>query len=358
MALHPKRFRFAISSAERETRPIHIAVDAHDLARDERGIGRYARAVVARLASRADVELTLLVRDPMPFRFASSLHAAVGAGGLRVANWVSRAVDVVWHPWNGTFFSAAQPAVATIHDVAPFAFPAVDPKRRAAQQGPIRLSAQHSRAIICDSHFAAREIERHLNVERERLHVVPLGVEAHFAPGPAGVLPARLRGRRYVLHVGAHDDHKNLATLVSAYRTAFAGEDVALVLTRPNPLVPEAIVCAGIDDQALVALYRGAAAVALPSLYEGFGLPMLEALGCGAPVVASRSGSLPEAGGDAAVYVDRPMDAAAWSAALRATVFGERDPARAERGVAWARSFTWDACLERTLAVVRSALAK
>ena len=94
-------------------RPLHIAVDAHDLARDRRGIGTYARALLARFAQRADVRLTLLVRDWFPARFAHGLAASIDApaADIRVANRVPRAADVVWHPWNGTFHSSAQPRI-------------------------------------------------------------------------------------------------------------------------------------------------------------------------------------------------------------------------------------------------------
>ncbi len=160
---------------------------------------------------------------------------------------------------------------------------------------------------------------RWLGVEPERIVVTPLAVDDVFAPVarrqrwaganrgaiPGAGLPAALRGKRYVLNVGAHDERKNTATLSAAYERAFPNGEVALAFTRRPPRLPRGGVVVELpDDAALAALYRGAALVVLPSPYEGFGLPLLEAMACGAPVLAARAGALPEVGGDAAAWVD------------------------------------------------------
>jgi glycosyltransferase involved in cell wall biosynthesis len=340
-------------------RTLRLAVDAHDLPRDRRGIGTYARAVLARFARRDDVALTLLVRDWFPGRRAAVLRTALGEAAapamFRCAQRVPRRTDVVWHPWNGTFFGGAAPAVATIHDLIAFALPAADERRRTSQQAPIRRTGATARAIVCDSAYTAGDVQRYLGVDANRLHVVPLGVEPAFSPGGLEALPAELRERRYVLYVGAHDAHKNVLTLVAAYRSAFAGGDVGLVFTRPNPLVAEAIVIENAPLATLVALYRAALVVAVPSIYEGFGLPVLEGLACGAPVLAARATALPEAGGDAAAYVDEPCDPDAWRAALLAiSSDGKRRAALSHAGPLRAAAFTWDACADHTLAILRA----
>jgi glycosyltransferase involved in cell wall biosynthesis len=340
-------------------RPLRLAVDAHDLLRDRRGIGTYARALLARFVRREDVALTLLVRDLLPQRFARRFAAALDAPRgtrIRCAARVPRDADIVWHPWNGTFFASQRPAVATIHDVIPFALPAADVARRASQQAPILRTAQTARAIVCDSAFTAGDVTRYLGVDAARLHVVALGVEPAFSPGDLAALPAELRGRRYILHVGAHDAQKNVLTLAAAWRRAFADNDVALVFTRSNPQVADAIVVADAGIETLIALYRGALVVAVPSTYEGFGLPLLEAMACGAPVLASRATALPEVGGDVAAYVDAPRDVACWERALRElSADGTRRAALTAAGPLRAAAFTWDVCAARTLAVVRAA---
>ena len=338
--------------------PFHVAIDAHALIRDERGIGRYVRAVVTRWMRRDDVTVSLIVRDPFPWRFSAAFAKALGAPEASVYARVPRDAEVTWHPWNGTFTATEGPAAATIHDVVPFAFPELDERKRESQQTPFRRTATRASAIACDSAFTAGEIVRYLEVPTNRLHVVPLAADEKFSLGSDDALPAQLTGRPYVLYVGTHDDYKNTGTLAAAHRLAFPDDEVALVFTRPNPVVPEAIVFEHAPDDQLIALYRAATIVAAPSLYEGFGLPVLEGMACGAPVLAARAGSLPEVGGDAARYVDEPDSVHAWRTALLALA-GDAE-LRAElalRGPVHAARFSWDRCADETLEVVKSARA-
>jgi glycosyltransferase involved in cell wall biosynthesis len=337
---------------------VHVAVDAHNLARDDRGIGRYARAVLSRAVRDPGFRWTFVVRDLFPKR-AAVAHA-LGADAVEVVRRVPRDADVVWFPWNGTFLRTDVPSVATVHDAAPFAFPAADPRTRAVEQNPFLATANTARRILVQSHFTADEVERRLGVAPERIVVTPLAVDAVFAPGTPDApdpLPPELRGRRYVLHVGAHDERKNTATLIAAFARAFPAGDVALAFTRRPPaepaLPPGGVVIDAPDDATLAALYRGAALVALPSTYEGFGFPLLEAMACGAPVLAARAGSLPEVGGDAAAWVDDAHDADAWAHALRA-LLGDDDAraALSARGLARAATFSWERCTAQTLAVL------
>jgi len=333
---------------------VHVAVDAHNLARDDRGIGRYARAVLARAVRDPRFRWTFVVRNVFPNRAAVARALGSGANGVRVARRVPRDAGVVWFPWNGAFLRTDVPAVATVHDAAPFAFPAADPRTRAREQNPFLLTAATARKILVQSEFTAGEVERRLGVNAERVVVTPLAADAAFTPGEPELLPDELRGRRYVLHVGAHDERKNSATLIAAFERAFPAGDVALAFTRrPRALPPGGVVVAARDDAALVALYRGAALVAVPSTYEGFGFPLLEALACGAPALAARAGALPEVGGDAAAWVDDAADVGAWAAALRALLADDARRAElAARGPARAAAFSWERCTAQTLEVL------
>jgi glycosyltransferase involved in cell wall biosynthesis len=298
------------------------------------------------------VRWTFVVRDLVPKRAA--VAAALGTDAVEVARHLPRDADVVWFPWNGTFLRTDVPSVATVHDAAPFAFPSADPRKRAIEQNPFLATANSARRILVQSRFTADEVEHRLGVAAERIVVTPLAVDAVFAPGSPDGLPAELRGRRYVLHVGAHDERKNTATLIAGFARAFPDGDVALAFTRRPPALPASgVVIDAPDDATLAALYRGAALVALPSTYEGFGFPMLEAMACGAPVLAARAGSLPEVGGDAAAWVDDAHDADAWAGALRALLTDDfaRD-ALAARGPARAATFSWERCTAQTLAVL------
>jgi alpha-1,3-rhamnosyl/mannosyltransferase len=307
---------------------------------------------------RDDIRVSLIVRDAFPWRFAGPFARALGGVRAPVLARVPRDADVTWHPWNGTFVATNGAAAATIHDAAPFAFPDRDAQRRESQQAPFRRTAVRASAIACDSAFTASEVQRYLDVPPNRLHVVPLAADETFSPGSDDALPAELTGRRYVLYVGAHDAHKNTATLAAAHRAAFPDGDVPLVFTRANAAVPDARVFARVPQDQLVALYRGATIVAVPSLYEGFGLPALEGMACGAPVLASRAAALPEVGGDAVAYVDQPESVGAWRAALVALAGDAAARADlAQRGPVRAAGFSWDRCADATLAVVRSAHA-
>ena len=336
---------------------VHVAVDAHNLARDDRGIGRYARAVLSRAQRDPRFSWTFVVRDLFPRRVA--VAQAIGETAVRVARRVPADADVVWFPWNGTFLRTGVPAVATIHDAAPFAFPAADARKRATEQNPFLATAATARRILVQSRFTAGEVERRLGVDAARVVVTPLAADPVFAPGPLDALPAELRGKRYVLHVGAHDERKNSGTLIAAFARAFPRGDVTLVLTRrPPTLPPGARVVDAPDDATLVALYRGAALVAMPSTYEGFGLPLLEAMACGTATLAARAGALPEVGGDAAAYVDDAHDAGAWSDALRSLLTDDATRAvLAARGLARAAAFSWDRCTAQTLAVLEATAA-
>jgi alpha-1,3-rhamnosyl/mannosyltransferase len=336
---------------------VHVAVDAHNLARDDRGIGRYARAVLSRAQSDARFRWTFVVRDLFPRRAA--VARAIGEDAVSVARHVPPDADVVWFPWNGTFLRTDRPAVATIHDAAPFAFPAADARKRATEQNPFLATAATARRILVQSRFTAGEVEGRLGVEAARVVVTPLAADPVFTPGPLDALPAELRGKRYVLHVGAHDERKNSATLIAAFARAFPSGDVTLVFTRRPPTLPTgARVVDAPDDATLVALYRGAALVAVPSTYEGFGLPLLEAMACGTAALAARAGALPEVGDGAAAWVDDAHDAGVWSDALRELM--SDDVARAsltQRGLAQAATFSWDRCTAQTLAVLEATAA-
>jgi glycosyltransferase involved in cell wall biosynthesis len=198
------------------------------------------------------------------------------------------------------------------------------------------------------------EVERFLGVAAERQTVTYLGVERDvFAPdGGANALPD---GRPYVLFVGTQEPFKNLVTLTAAHARAFPRAEVALVIAGSGPPSDERVHALGVVEPAVLARwYRGASAVAVPSTYECFGLPLLEAMSCGTPVIVSRTPSLMEVGGDECTYIDDPLDVSAWADALARAAEDRAWRAQAcAAGLARAATFSWDRCAEETFAVLR-----
>lgn len=342
--------------------PLRLAVDARVVAQDTRGIGRYARAILRRLVVRDDVELTLLSEGLFPARRRAALARALGSDAFEVRGSVGRNAQVVWHPANGTFFASDVPSVATIHDAVPFRYPDPDATRRAHAQQPFLRSARTAARVIAVSEFGAAELERLLGITREKIDVILHGVDASFSPGPAQPLPAALKDRAYILFVGdpIAEPRKNFDLLYDAYRRAWPDADgpVLAVVGPQAPRVPGVVHVGelggdliGDGEAAMRACYRGALSLALASYHETFGMPMLEAMACGTPVVASRASSLPEIGGDAAMFVPAD-DVEAWSVALRHVA---RDSVMRERlaaaGIARAREFSWERSAERHYAL-------
>ncbi len=345
--------------------PLRLAVDARVIAEDTRGIGRYARAVLRRLALRDDVALTLLADPPFPRRRHSAYARALGSESFIVRGRASGDLDLIWHPANGTFFSSHLPSVVTIHDAVPFRYPDPDPKRRAHAQGPFLRSAGSASRVIAVSHFGRGELHELLAIPLDRIDVIEHGVDESFTPGAAEPLPMPLHGRPFLLFVGdpTAEPRKNFALLYDAYRRAWPSVDgPALAVAGARAPDLPGVIHAGnfgddlnaAGDDSLRACYRGATALTLASYHETFGMPMLEAMACGTPVIASRASCLPEIAGEAALYAP-PDDAQAWAAALRKIV-EDRDLREHLRvaGIARAKQFTWDESVRRHVAVFRS----
>ena len=268
-------------------------------------------------------------------------------------------VDVFLSPYYKRPLSAPCPAVVTIHDLFFIGYPG---RRRplydAVMTRLARLYAAGASTIIADSEHSRRAIVDRLGIAAGRTVVIPVGLGPEFQPtAPTAVQRERYGlGPRYALYVGNFLPHKNLPRLLgawaalpealrSSHRLVLAGGDrtgrPALAAAADSLGLRERVVFPGlIDDADLPALYGGADAVVQPSLEEGFGLPALEAMACGAPVVASRRGALPEVVGDAGLLVE-PEDERALTAALSRVLGSSAERAALTRqGLARAAHFT------------------
>ena len=246
--------------------------------------------------------------------------------------------------------------VVVIHDVAALRHPEWYGGAYAAyQRRVLPLLARRARLVITVSEFARGELLDMLAADPARVAVVPNGVDARFRPDADPEPARRAHGleRPYVVAVGSRLARKNLAALGPAAR-ALAAEGIDLVAAGSGrgymrAEADEPVRRIGyVDDEHLPGLYAGARALAMPSLYEGFGLPCLEAMACGTPVVAADRAALPETCGDAALLAD-PDDGAALAAALmRAVADGPEREGLTARGRARSARFTWRGAAERT----------
>jgi len=268
--------------------------------------------------------------------------------------------------------------VVTIHDVIPMLLPLYRGSLwvRAYTQ-LAAVAARRADAIIADSECSKRDIVRWLGVDASRVRVVYLAANKRYQPALdlTSVSQKYSLPAKYLLYLGGFDQRKNVRVILQAfaqlrefyeagYRLVLAGvnlgSDSALFpnpqrLAREAGLPDDAIRFTGwVDEVDKRALYTGATVFLFPSLYEGFGLPPLEAMACGVPVIASNASSLPEVVGDAGILVD-PNDANVWAEALRTVL---RDPLRRAtmqmQSVHQAQKFSWKKTAEETRTVYES----
>jgi alpha-1,3-rhamnosyl/mannosyltransferase len=281
------------------------------------------------------------------------------------------AFDVFHAPAYQAPLWGVHPLVLTIHDVSYARHPEWHPyKNDPFRRAFYHRSAQAADLIVTDSEFSRSEIVAAYSISRDRIRVVPLAAAPLFSPGvfdPATV-PAGAR-EPYALHVGDLHARRNLKIALQAVlavrrlgtKLTFvcAGTDrgVAAGLREEATRATDsdALVLTGpLEDEVLLNLYRGAAMLLYPSRYEGFGLPVLEAMQCGIPVVAARAASIPELTGDAAVLLD-PLDVDAWSHAIVEILEDEKGRGDlVTAGLTQAARFSWRKTATETLSVFRS----
>lgn len=370
----------------------HVAINAHLLSGRagyrSAGVHQYIYQLLRHLRADDRLRYTVLLGEGMlpPDSGLTSLSSRwpTGRAGVRVAweqlvqPWVLRRIeaDLVHGPvFVGPLFAHC-PVVVTIHDLSFIRFPTLF---RAANRLYLsvltRLSARRAQRLIAVSIQTADEITRLLGVPPERIDVVYHGVDPVFRPLPADEIAAFRQRRglpeRYVLFVGTLEPRKNLVRLVEAF-ARIRENQVKLVLaggkgwlydelfdTVETLGLQEDVIFPGyVTTEELPLWYNAATIFCYPSVYEGFGFPVLEAQACGTPVLTSNISSLPEAAGDGALLVD-PYDVDALAAGLHRLLHDESLRHQfQEDGLAHAGRFSWPDTARETARVYRRALTE
>jgi glycosyltransferase involved in cell wall biosynthesis len=360
---------------------MRIGIDGRELAAGARtGIGRYVTELLG-AASREGHECLVygdrqtLLPAALPgvtLRILDSRWTRLYDQALLPRRLAQDRITIFLSPYYKAPLLAPCPVVLTIHDLYFIRYPG---RRRLgadiARTWLARLYARRAARIIADSESSKRAIVALLRVKPWNVTVIPVALGAEFKPVPLREEVKRRYGVTppYVLYVGNFKPHKNLARLMSAYAklpTALRGSHQLVLAgcdeSNQPPLTSQAralgiadrVVMPGrIEDRDLPALYSGCALFVLPSLMEGFGLPLLEAMACGAPVVAANRAALPEVAGEAALLVDPEDESALASAIARvASNPGLRD-SLTRRGLTRASEFSRDRTAGRVLALLR-----
>jgi glycosyltransferase involved in cell wall biosynthesis len=329
---------------------VRVGLDVTPLLQTRAGTARWVSGLLRGLEQHQDVELTPLSWGG-PGRWTAVARDVLWYPGLLPRQAANAHVDVL----HCTIFRAPPrarvPTILTVHDLAVLRHPDVFPLwTRLYGRTALRPTIRAADRVVAVSEFSKREVAELAGVDPDRIDVVPNALEPVFhSDGDAAE-------GEYVLAVGTLEPRKNLARVVEA--TARAGVELRLVGAPgwgdAGGAGTHVTWLGRIEDDELAAAYRGARSLVFPSLYEGFGIPALEAMACGTPVVTSAGSAMEEVVGDAAILVD-PFDVASIAAGIEAA-----DRQRDELvplGLERAGHYTWERAVDAALASYRRALA-
>jgi len=371
-----------------------ILMDGRYLTSRMSGIGRYQRELVTEMQrQRPELDFRFIVRragDQAPLNSSCELefdHLPYGAYTSLVLDqrlWRAGSVDLFHSPFHVMPRRVACPALLTMHDAFNFKQnktsnypPPISWAEWAYFSWAIQHSLLRARRVLCVSQTTADELRKRVPSARDKLRVVPHGVTHIFRPledrdGVAARCQELLgTAEPFLLSIGGVSPNKNHFRMLRAFAAAFPGDSpvrLAVVnrfgdsaplaaLARELGVSQRYLLLGSPTDDDLVALLNGASGLLFCSTVEGFGLPILEAMACGCPVITSRTSCMPEVAGDAALLSD-PYDAEDMASAMRRLI---REPSLRselrERGLQRARGFTWAEAARSTLEVYDECLA-
>lgn len=371
--------------------PPEVLINARHLAGERTGIEVYMATLLAALSRNGGVGITALswaplgldlprVREVIPAR-----RPELRAGSLRGTVWklwfdqwaclrgIPRSEGILYHGMDGFLpyaLRARDRAVATVHDLGWQVHPELyDRRLRLMYRALFPWVVRRADRFIAVSRYTADDLVRRAGLPASRIDVVYHGLDPAFQMPPDGLPPATDEGP-YLLAVGGVSPRKNTRRLIEAfthwrargghragYRLLITGTSLDPGFARNGAPLPAGVSLLGYVDKAeLPRLYARAAAFAYPGIYEGFGLPIIEAMASGAPVLTSTSGAAPEIAGGAALLVD-PFDVAAIEAGLERATIPEEAGRLRTLGRERARLFDWDVAAVQTVEVYHKAAA-
>ncbi|WEJ72399.1 glycosyltransferase family 1 protein [Pseudomonas sp. PSE14] len=375
---------------------MRVALNARILQAPRTGIGQYVVALTEALRKQAGLDLELflgtawgadLPSEPLPGYSRRTSLAKRVPGAYRIRRWLEqssfdrglkhRQVDLYHEPtlWPLEFDG---PMVMTLHDLTHVHYPQTQPADRLAEiERHVGRAVERAQSVLTDSEHVAGEVRRHFGLSEDRVIVAPLGCAARFHPRPYQALERTLSGLglvagQYLICVGTLEPRKNLELALQAHAllSASVRKGLPLVIvgmpgwrteqlddTLKTALAEGCVRMLGYQSDAVLAeLIAGARVLLFPSLYEGFGLPVLEAMASGVPVVLTRTSSLPEVAGEAGVYVDA-QDPQGMSVAIQRLMEDETLRQRCRTlGLERAKAFSWQRCARITSDVYRKVL--
>lgn len=362
---------------------MRIGIDARML--DNTGIGTYLRNILIHLApiDRRNEYILFInennsrIIDQSNFLFVP-FPKYIPVYSLQEQYWLPKIIrewrpDIFHCPNFNVPLLQTVPCLVTIHDLIYYLFPDQCPSILAHYYARCMLwyATHTARLVMTDSENSKQDLAKHFRIAAEKIHVILLAADNQGYPPASGQLSERLREkygilRPYIFYSGKHHPYKNIVTLLRAYSThSEVYQKFQLVIagkydSRRHDLysTAKALHCGHsivftdlVPEEELFELYRYARLFVFPSLYEGFGLPPLEAMSCGVPVITSNAASLPEVVGDAAIQVE-PLDVQALADAMRAVLTDQnlwKD--LRQKGLRRSQLFSWETAAKQLLRI-------
>lgn len=364
---------------------MRVTICADALSPNPGGIGRYTWELCKGLADRNDLRVQYfargrLIEDPESLLLGHSPNER-SKGLRRIERWrdTRKIRGSIFHGPNFFLPRSVDSGIITVHDLSVFRYPETHPADRIrAFEAEFGSSLTRAAHVITDTETVRQELIADFGVSPERVSAVHLGVEAKFCKRSVNQLTPQLLQfglelKSYALCVSTLEPRKKIGNLLIAWRRlpAAVRAQFPLVLAGGSGWLNDQLraeiergaaegwlrYLGFVEEDKLPALYGGAALFVYPSVYEGFGLPPLEAMASGTPVVVSSLSCMPEVCGDAPRYVD-PNDTDQLTSALEESLMDvEWQKAAAERGLERSKAFVWNRCIEQTVSIYRKAAA-